>query len=326
MSPLDRIRWVAAVATAKLPATSYRLAAHLALAAVDGVAWQSRGTLAKAIGCDPARMRLAFRELEQAGFLQRGALSGPRGRQTYRWNLIEPGAESAPGAEVAPGAQSAPQPGAESAPPGGAENASNRGRNPPPKGGSKGGREGGSDVETPPPPIDPLDAAMDAIEARDGQVATVTEGRAVPLPTAISGNVADLAAGFGAVVYNDRDLWEGLIRVYGFASVCEACSAISEGGRSRPWFSKVQEHLSQPSSRNEEDSRPWEERVFPLVVTELGFNGLRATRIRRAVEGWAGKPLNDSADHAGIARLWIRHCTESVDEFIGREWLPERGA
>jgi len=138
MSPLDRIRWTAAVASARLPATCYRVAAQLALVACDGTgtAWASRQTLANAIRCDEARLKPAFRAMVAAGFIVRGDLAGPCGRQTYRWTLVIPGAEAAPGAESAPRA--------EVALPGGADFTPNRGRKSPPKGGSKGESKGGS--------------------------------------------------------------------------------------------------------------------------------------------------------------------------------------
>jgi hypothetical protein len=137
VSPIDRIRWTAAVASDRLPATCYRLAAHLAYVAVDGTgtAWSSRLTLARAIGCDEARLPQAFRAMEDAGFLSRGALAGPSGRQTYRWMLTIPGAEVAPPAEVAPGA--------EVACPGGAEVAIKGGRKSHHKGGSERGSKRG---------------------------------------------------------------------------------------------------------------------------------------------------------------------------------------
>ncbi len=99
--PLERLRWVAAVASLHLPATCYRLAAHLALAAVRGTAYPSKSTLSKAIGCDGSRLVMAFRSLEAAGVLRRGSLMGSPGRQTYEWHLLQPPAGSAPGAEVA---------------------------------------------------------------------------------------------------------------------------------------------------------------------------------------------------------------------------------
>ena len=147
MSPLDRIRWNAAVAARRLPTTAYRLAAHLTLLAVDGVAWASKPTLATAIGVDEARLPDAFRSLVKAGFLKRGRLDGPPGRQTYRWHLVQPTAEPAPGAEVAPPAETAlpalVAPGAEVAGSPPAEVTQNPLRKSPPKGGSKGGSKGG---------------------------------------------------------------------------------------------------------------------------------------------------------------------------------------
>ena len=143
MMPGSRILWNAAVASVHLPATSYRLAAHLSAVAVDGtgMAWASRRTLALRIGCDEARLKSAFRAMEEAGFLVRGDLDGPSGRQTYRWKLTIPGAEVAPRAESAPGAEVAPPGGAEVADKGGRKSPHKRGRE---RGSKRGSTEGPS--------------------------------------------------------------------------------------------------------------------------------------------------------------------------------------
>jgi hypothetical protein len=158
MSPLDRLRWAAAVASCALPATCYRLAAHMAMMAADGtgVVWASRATLAGAMGCDKARFPSAFRAMEAAGFLVRGDLVGPVGRRTYRWTMAIPGAEVAPvpHAEPALGAESAPP--AEVACPPPAEVATDPLRKSHANGGSEGGSKGGilSEPRSESPPDD----------------------------------------------------------------------------------------------------------------------------------------------------------------------------
>lgn len=175
---------------------------------------------------------------------------------------------------------------------------------------------------TPPPPDQELHEAMDAVEARDGQRVR-TEPATPPGRT-----MADLAAAYGAVVRDDRDLWEGLIRVYGFGAVSEACRAINEDGRSRAWFSKVQEHLTQTNRSNDRPAKTWGERVLPMVAVELEMGGLRANAIREAVEQHAGMELREDADRSrqvwAAARYWLKNCPESVQEFIDHDWLPPR--
>ena len=89
---VDRLKWAAAVASARLPATCYRVAAWMAWMTADstGIFWGSKGTLASSSGVSMRRIYGAFSALEAAGFIRKGELGGSIGRMTYRWTLVIP--------------------------------------------------------------------------------------------------------------------------------------------------------------------------------------------------------------------------------------------
>jgi hypothetical protein len=116
MSPIDRIKWTAAVAASDVSGNAVRVATILSVYAMEGAtAWPSKKTIAAALHIDDAKLPGVFRALEHAGFVQRGNLDGPAGRMTFRWRLTLPPAISSPPAETSPPADSSGPPPAISA-------------------------------------------------------------------------------------------------------------------------------------------------------------------------------------------------------------------
>lgn len=180
-------------------------------------------------------------------------------------------------------------------------------------------------TEDPPAPPVNIDDAMASIEA-EANPPTVPDDRA-SYPTrdvldrsVMPGTVADLVAGFGAVVTDiDRQDWDALIRHHGFTRVSEACSVVRAGGQ-RAWLSHVRDHLLAKVQANE----TWPQRAWKHIRDLLLADGSEAETIRTAIEEHAGRPIAGDASEGKLANYALANLGPVLEIWIGLGWIPPR--